>query len=61
VATDHPLRVEEISLDSDGGRALAARAGVLFAPGIFLDGTLFGFGRVSERKLRRMLDRSAGG
>lgn len=55
VGADHPLEVEEISLDADRGRALAAEAGVLFAPGILLDGAPFGFGRLSERKLRRAL------
>ena len=61
VAADHPLRIEEISLNSDQGRALAARAGVLFAPGVFVDGALFGFGRLSERKLRRALNQVARG
>ena len=61
VAADHPMRVEEVSLNSDEGRALAAQAGVLFAPGVFLDGALFAFGRLSERKLRRVLDQVASG
>jgi glutaredoxin len=55
VGQDHPLHVEEIELTSDRGRALAAEAGVLFAPGVFVDGRPFGFGRLSERKLRRSL------
>jgi len=28
---------------------------VLFAPGVLLDGKPFGYGRLSERKLRRAL------
>jgi hypothetical protein len=36
---------------------LAARAGVLFAPGVLLDGRPFGYGRLSERRLRRELGR----
>jgi len=59
VGADHPLRVEEISLDSPNGALLAGRAGVLFAPGILLDGAPFAFGRLSERALRRALDRQA--
>ena len=55
VAQDHPLRVEEIQLSSDRGRALATEGGVMFAPGVFVDGRPFGFGRLSERKLRRSL------
>ena len=55
VGQDHPLQVEEIALNSERGRTLATEAGVMFAPGIFIDGRPFGFGRLSERKLRRSL------
>jgi len=55
VARDHPLDVEEISLASDTGRNLATQAGVLFAPGVLMDGVPFAFGRLSERKLRKAL------
>lgn len=57
VGRDYPLRVEEIPLDSAAGRRLAAAGGVLFAPGIFVDGQPFGFGRLSQRRLRRHLAR----
>jgi glutaredoxin len=57
VGRDHPLAIEEISLDTPAGRELAVRDGVLFAPGILLDGELFGYGRLSEKKLRKELDR----
>jgi glutaredoxin-like protein DUF836 len=56
VAEDHPLTVTRIAIDSEPGAALAARHGVLFAPGILLDGAMFGYGRLSERRLRRHLD-----
>lgn len=55
VAQDHPLALEEIRLDSERGRQLAAEHTVLFAPGILLDGRPFGHGRLSERKLRKAL------
>ena len=55
VGADHPLHVEEIPLDSEQGALLAAGAWVLFAPGILLNGQPFGFGRLSERALRRTL------
>jgi glutaredoxin len=55
VGEDHPLEVTEIDLASDQGHALAARAGVLFAPGVLVDGRPFGYGRISERRLRRTL------
>jgi hypothetical protein len=32
---------------------------VLFAPGILVDGEPFGYGRLSEKKLRRELTRRA--
>ena len=59
VREDHPLEVEEIDLDTDTGRKLATEAGVMFAPGVLLDGRPFGFGRLSERKLRKALTRSS--
>ncbi|WP_131746777.1 glutaredoxin family protein [Frankia sp. Cppng1_Ct_nod] len=57
VARDHPLTVEEVTLDSDAGRTLAAQAGMLFAPGVLVDGAPFSYGRLSERRLRRTLAR----
>jgi Glutaredoxin-like domain (DUF836) len=57
VGADHPLEVTEIDLASPQGRALAAEAGVPFAPGVLVDGRPFGYGRLSERKLRRALQR----
>ena len=59
VGADHPLRVTEIDLASEPGRALAAGAGVLFAPGVLVDGRPFGYGRLSERRLRRELGRAS--
>ena len=56
---EHPLVVEEVSLTSPRGQDLAARHGILFPPGLFLDGSFVGFGRVSERKLRRLLEQRA--
>jgi glutaredoxin len=55
VGADHPIEVTEIDLASPQGRDLAGSARVAFAPGIWLDGRPFGYGRLSERKLRRAL------
>lgn len=55
VQQDTHVALEEVGLDSERGRELATRAGVLFAPGILLDGQPFGHGRLSERKLRKAL------
>jgi hypothetical protein len=59
LADEYPLSITEIDLASDDGRRLAGDAGVLFAPGVLVDGQPFSYGRLSERKLRRLLDRNA--
>ena len=56
---EYPLSVTEVDLRSEQGRRLAADAGVLFAPGVLVDEHPFSYGRLSERKLRRTLDRRA--
>lgn len=58
LAGEFPLQVEEIRVDTDDGRHLATQHAVLFSPGILVDGHLFGYGRLSERKLRRHLTRT---
>jgi hypothetical protein len=57
LATKYPLTVTVQELASREGRALAERGGILFPPGVLLDGQPFSHGRLSERKLRRELDR----
>lgn len=57
LSEEYPLQVRSVALDSPEGRGLAAAGGVLFAPGIFVDGDAFSYGRLSERKLRRELNR----
>lgn len=56
-ASEYPLMIELVDLDSPAGDQLALWGGVLFPPGIFLDGEPFSYGRLSERKLRRALER----
>jgi len=60
LALDHALTVTEIELASPDGQALAARGGMLFPPGVFLDGEPFSYGRLSERKLRKEIERRLG-
>ena len=57
LAREYPLEVVELDLGSEEGMALAAAGGIMFPPGIFVDGEAFGYGRPSERKLRRELER----
>ncbi|MBW3606338.1 MAG: glutaredoxin [Actinobacteria bacterium] len=52
----YPASFVVVDLDSAAGRELAARGGVLFPPGLFIDGDLFSYGRLSQRKLARELD-----
>ena len=49
------LIVETVDATSEEGRVLAERAGMAFPPAVLLDGEPFSYGRLSERKLRRML------
>lgn len=56
---EYPLSVTELDVRTDAGRRLAAEAGMLFAPGVLVDGQPFSYGRLSERKLQRLLDRRA--
>lgn len=59
LSAEYRLQITEVDLRSERGRALAGRAGVLFAPGVLVDGEPFSYGRLSERKLRRVLNRRA--
>lgn len=57
LAQDHAIRVVELDLTSPDGQRLAAQAGILFPPGILVDGDAVAYGRPSERHLRRELRR----
>ena len=57
---EYPLVVETIDINSLEGEAMATAGGIHFPPGLFLDDEPFSYGRVSERKLRRELDRRIG-
>lgn len=51
------LEVELVDLHTPEGERLAVASGMAFPPGLFLDGEPYGYGRLSERKLRRELAR----
>ncbi len=55
IAERYPLSVFEIPWTSEEGRRLADRDGIVFPPGIYLDGSFFGYGRLSEGKLQKWL------
>lgn len=60
LSSEYPLSVVSMDLNSGEGQILAERGGILFPPGIFLDRQAFSYGRPSERKLRRELERRLG-
>ncbi len=57
VGEDYDLDVEECSTQTEQGRRLMLEHRVAFPPGVLLDGKPFSYGRLSERKLRRELER----
>lgn len=56
LATEYALEIGEVGLQTEEGRKLAIKNGVMFAPGILIEGKLFSFGRLSEKKLKSKLD-----
>lgn len=58
---DFLLSIAFVDLATADGERLAGSGGMVFPPGVFVDGELFSYGRLSERKLRRELARRIGG
>jgi glutaredoxin len=58
VSADYDIEVFVLSDESAEGSALLVQHLVPFPPGLLLDGKLFSYGRLSERRLRRELERS---
>ena len=56
LSAEYSFSVSTVDLGSPEGQALAERGGILFPPGVLLDGEPFSYGRLSERKLRRELE-----
>ncbi len=55
MAQRYPLSVSEVLWASEEGRRLAARDGIVFPPGVYLDGSFWGYGRLSEGRLEKWL------
>lgn len=53
---DFDLEIRTLDTNSDEGAQLAAEGGILFPPGVFIEGEPFSYGRLSERKLRKHLN-----
>lgn len=56
LSAEYPLSIATLSLDTPAGQELAEKNGILFPPGLFIDGKAFSYGRPSERKLRRAIE-----
>ncbi len=61
LSAEYPISVSVLDLGTPEGRALGERGGVMFPPGVFIGGEPFSYGRPSEKKLRRELDRRTAG
>lgn len=57
LSAEYPLSVSMFPLGSPDGQKLAEKNGILFPPGIFIEGEAFSYGRPSEGKLRREIER----
>jgi hypothetical protein len=60
VSHEYWLSYSTLTWDCPQGQELALQGGLLFPPGVLIDGEPFSYGRLSERKLRRELDRREG-
>lgn len=59
LASEYDLTISTLDLGTPEGEALAIRGGIMFPPGIFIEGKSFSYGRPSERKLRREFEARA--
>jgi hypothetical protein len=57
VGADYDIEVSVLSDETEQGRALMMEHLVAFPPGVLIEQKLFSCGRLSERKLRRQLER----
>jgi hypothetical protein len=60
IAERVPLEVREVSLNSDEGRHLLAVHRFAFPPAVIVDGRLLAHGRLSARRLARLLPLEVG-
>lgn len=57
LSSEFPLSIRTLDMRSEDGRRMAVEGGILFPPGVFLEGTAVSYGRPSERRLRREIQR----
>ena len=56
LAGEYPLRVDTIDIGTAEGEKIALQSGLLFPPGILLQGRPHSYGRPSEGKLRKAIE-----
>lgn len=59
LAPEYGLELATLEFGSLEGQELAMRGGLMFPPGIVVDGEAVAYGRPSESRLRRELERRA--
>lgn len=57
-AREFPVRVREVEIETAEGRELMRIHRPAMPPAVLVDGVLFGVGRLSRKKLRRLLERA---
>lgn len=57
LAEDYPLVIDRVDIRSGRGRTLVRQHRSPMSPLVLLDGEFFGFGRLSRRKLSKVLER----
>lgn len=60
LSREYWLSISTLEMGTPEGQRLAMQGGLLFPPGLLIDGEPFSYGRLSERKLRRELNRRLG-
>ena len=58
LAQDLSFTIQYVDLDSPEGHDLAKSQGVIFAPGVLINGRMSNYGRPSERRIRRDIESS---
>ncbi len=56
LAREYPLHIRTLGVETPEGEGIALQSGLLFPPGILLQGRPFCYGRPSEGKLRRAIE-----
>lgn len=57
LASDYPLVITTLDAEEPDGAALAVRTGILYTPGIVIGDDAVVSGHVTERRLRRAIER----